>query len=751
MTTLSFTPEELKDIYSAFDGLIEVYLRSPHSKKVERIRKAFEFALKAHDGVRRKSGEPYIHHPIAVAKIVCEEIGLGSTSICSALLHDVIEDTEYTEENIASLLGDKIAEIVKGLTKIKGDKLIGNETSLQAENFRRLIFTMNDDPRVVLIKIADRLHNMRTLSSMRPDKQVKISGETLEFFTPLAHRLGLYAIKSELENLSFMYNLPEKYRELSHKLETYQGGIENFFETFTQPLIKKLNRAGIKFDIKYRIKNVYSIYQKMQRKHLSFEEIYDILAIRIIFDSPHVDDDVAICRQIQSYIEQTYRTRPDRVRDWLTIPKPNGYQALHVTAMLPSGKQVEIQIRSRRMHDIAEQGVAAHWRYKELVEGAEDQILDELLGKIRDILEYPDSSAMEFLNNFKASLYANDIFTFTPKGEMLRFPNNATVLDFAYAVHSQIGDECIGAKIDHKIYPITHVLERGDQVEILNVENEIACTSEWLEIAVTPKAKVAITTTLKKQKKEIRERGEEVFNELLRSYNLETEKSLLDHILSFYNLRNSDEFYLLLGNDDLNIKSEICSWIEELQSKLETVTIKELINYLVKLKRSRSLKSIDSSKGDHHYDRNISYKIDELNQTNYQLAQCCNPILNDEIIGFLTEDHKVCIHRSACKRAMLLKSTEGDRLIASEWGCFNKKRFKGRIYVKGLDTKGLLSDICEVISNEMNSNMLGVNLKSSDGLFEGEIELAVRNVAEINQICSRLKERENILSTNRID
>ncbi len=578
MKSVDFTQEELDSIYDAYEQLEGVYLLSPHSRKVERIRSAFEFALKAHGQVRRKSGEPYIHHPIAVARIVCEEMGLGSTSICSALLHDVVEDTDYTVEDIANTFDDKVAEIVDGLTKIKGEKLIGYEKSLQAENFRKLIFTMNDDPRVVLIKIADRLHNMRTLGSMRADKQKKIAGETLEFFAPLAHRLGLYAIKSELEKLSFQYDQPERYEEISQKLIKYRGGVNEFFQKFIKPIKSRLDRAEIKYEIKYRIKNVYSIAQKMRRKGLTFEEMSDIFAIRIIFDADSIEDELPICRQIQSYVEQTYATRPDRIRDWLAIPKPNGYQALHVTVMLPDGQQVEVQIRSRRMHDIAEKGLAAHWRYKEKVEGTEDLILDQLLGQIRDILAFPDTSAMELLNNFKSSLYANDIFVFTPMGDMYRLPMGATVLDFAYAIHSKLGDECLGAKIEHKPKAIDHILERGDRVEILNIEDEVQCKPNWLNIVATPKAKVAIRATLRRQQKKYRESGLEQFETILKQFDIEANQALIDNLLNFYCLKNQDELYLNIGLGEIDLERDIKK-IETASSQLgRKFDIKEIVN-----------------------------------------------------------------------------------------------------------------------------------------------------------------------------
>ncbi len=752
MKSVDFTAEELKSIYEAYEQLEQIYLASPHSKKLDRIRSAFDFALKAHAQVRRKSGEPYIHHPIAVARIVCEEIGLGSTSICSALLHDVVEDTDYTVEDIANAFDDKVAEIVDGLTKIKGDKLIGYEKSLQAENFRKLIFTMNDDPRVVLIKIADRLHNMRTLGSMRPDKQKKIAGETLEFFAPLAHRLGLYAIKSELEKLSFQYDQPERYEELNQKLIKYKDGVDNFFEQFIEPIKTRLDRANIKCDIKYRIKNVYSIAQKMKRKGLTFEEMSDIFAIRIIFDTDYIEDEIPICRQIQSYVEQAYATRPDRIRDWLAIPKPNGYQALHVTVMLPNAQQVEVQIRSRRMHDIAEQGVAAHWRYKERVEGTEDLILDQLLGQIRDILEFPDTSAMELLNNFKSSLYANDIFVFTPMGDMYRLPMGATVLDFAYAIHSKLGDECLGAKIEHKPKAIDHVLERGDRVEILSIEDEVQCKDSWLDIVATPKAKLSIRATLRRQQKKYRVAGQEQFDSILSKFGIEANQALIDNLLNFYCLKNQDELFLNIGLGDIDLEQDIRKIETAVTQSGRSFEIKEIINYIVYSKKQvfSSLEDKEKKKLSVNQKETFFLNPEQRNEA-YVLATCCKPIVGDEIVGRIKADNQVCVHRSACPRAMELKSTQGDKIVATSWGEQGSQYFPTSVFISGVDAKGLLVVIASTISDRFNLRISSVNMTADKGIFEAYLELYVSSVQELEKLCIALKDLDNIISAKRIE
>ncbi len=751
MKTIDFTEEEERLIDEAFEELLEIYMRSGHSQKEQRVRSAFDFARKAHNQVRRKSGEPYIHHPIAVARIVCEEMGLGSTSICCALLHDVVEDTDYTVENIAHFFDAKVAEIVDGLTKIKGEKLIGYEVSLQAENFRRLVLTMNDDPRVVLIKIADRLHNLRTLGSMRPDKQKKISGETLEFFAPLAHRLGLYAIKSELENLSFKYDQPERYNEISKKLLEYEEGVESFFHQLIEPLEKKLKESKLNFEIKYRLKGIYSISQKMRRKKISFEEMADIFAVRIVFDTDKLSDEILICRQIQAYVEQTYQTRPDRLRDWLIKTKPNGYQALHLTVMLPSDQKVEIQIRSRRMHEIAEQGLAAHWRYKEGGEGSEDVIMTQLLAQMRDILQYRDSSATEFLDNFKASLYANDIYVFTPKGKEFHLPFGATVLDFAYAIHSELGDECMGAKIDHKLYPRSHKLKCGDQVEILNVKGRVECEPTWLDMAVTPNAKVKIQATLRRLQRVDRQKGEELFNAILEKFGIVSDKSLIDNLSNFYGLKNQDDLYLNLGTGEINLEEDILKIEKAVAQEGRELSIKEILSYISRIKREGDKQSEPLSTAEPVDQKDVYKLLVKDAKPNYLLASCCRPIKGDEVMGVITKNGQVYVHRSSCPRAMEIKSTQGDKLLSVMWAEQENEEFLTNVFISGVDTKGLLGSICNLISIQLGLRINAVNVSADDGVFEGKFEVYVPNLEVLEKLFATLKELDNIISAKRIE
>ncbi len=750
MKRIDFTQEEDKAINLAFEEMLAIYMQSRHSKKEQRIRRAFEFAKKAHDKVRRKSGEPYIHHPLAVARIVCEEIGLGSTSICCALLHDVVEVTDYTVENIEHFFDPKVAEIVDGLTKIKGDKLIGRDKSLQAENFRRLVLTMNDDPRVVLIKIADRLHNLRTLGSMPIAKQKKIAGETLEFFAPLAHRLGLYTIKSELEDLSFKYDQPERYKELSDKLLKYKDGVEDFFQQLVEPLRNRLNESNLNFELKYRLKGVYSISQKMRRKQISFEEMADIFAVRIIFDPKRLSDEILICRQIQAYVEQTYQTRQDRLRDWLLRPKPNGYQALHLTVMLPSTRNIEIQIRSRRMHEIAEKGLAAHWHYKEGDNGGEDAIMDDLLTKMRDILQYRDSSATEFLNNFKASLYANDIYVFTPKGKEIHLPFGATVLDFAYAVHSELGDECMGAKIDHKLLPSNHKLKCGDQVEIVNVKGKSRCEANWLDKVVSQNAINKIQATLRRLQRTNLKEGEEVLFTVFEKFGIDIDNDLIEELVHFYGLANTDELYLNLGRKEIELEADLQKIEKAVAQEGYSLSVKTIARYIIDQRKRKEDTEQYLLAEPINKKETYELKVKE-GKANYLLASCCKPVLGDEVTGVITKNKQVYVHRTACPRAMAIKSTQGDSLLSVVWAEQDSTAFLTSIFISGVDTKGLLVKICKLISHQMGLSIKALKLDTDNGIFEAYFEIYTPNLNTLEKLFCSLKELDNIISVKRLD
>src|SRR5574344_486157 len=555
-----------KMIDDAFQHLLDSYLASRHRKKVDIITKAFNFAKQAHKGVRRLSGEPYIMHPLAVARIVCSEIGLGSTSICSALLHDVVEDTDYTIEDIENIFGPKIAQIVDGLTKIAGG-IFGEQASAQAENFKKLLLTMSDDIRVILIKICDRLHNMRTLESQPANKQYKIAGETLYIYAPLANRLGLNKIKTELEDLSFKFEHPDEYKNITDKLSISKELRDTLFEEFTAPIRESLDKMGVKYHIKARVKSPYSIWNKMQTKHVTFEEIYDILAVRVIFEPKVREEEINECFQIYVAISKIYKSHPDRLRDWLNHPKANGYQALHVTLMSKQGRWIEVQIRSDRMDEVAEQGFAAHWKYKDGGEYTEDEgELNDWLGTIKEILDDPQPDAMDFLDSIKLNLFASEIFVFTPKGEIKTMPADCTALDFAFSIHTFLGSHCIGAKVNHKLVPLSHKLQSGDQVEILTSKSQHVQRS-WINFVSTAKAKAKIQAILRKEDREMQKKGEEMLNNFMQRNDIELTTSIIDKLCDFHKLQKPESFFQALGDKTIILEEKD---LDELQGKSKT-------------------------------------------------------------------------------------------------------------------------------------------------------------------------------------
>ena len=551
-------------IEQAFQELLNDYLATKHRKRIEIITKAFNFANQAHKGIKRRSGEPYIMHPIAVAKIVCNEIGLGSTSICAALLHDVVEDTDYTVEDIENIFGAKIAQIVDGLTKISGG-IFGDRASAQAENFKKLLLTMSDDIRVILIKIADRLHNMRTLGSMLPNKQYKIAGETLYIYAPLANRLGLYKIKTELENLSFKYEHPEEYQEIEEKLNATAAERDKVFNEFTAPIREQLDKMGLKYRILARVKSIYSIWNKMQTKHVPFEEIYDLLAVRIIFEPRNIDEELNDCFDIYVSISKIYKPHPDRLRDWVSHPKANGYQALHVTLMGNNGQWIEVQIRSERMNDVAEQGFAAHWKYKEGGGSEDEGELEKWMRTIKEILDDPQPDAIDFLDTIKLNLFASEIFVFTPKGELKTMPQNSTALDFAFSLHTDIGSHCIGAKVNHKLVPLSHKLQSGDQVEILTSKSQ-RVQPQWEVFATTARARAKIAAILRKERKTFQKEGEELLNEFFKKEEIRPEAAVIEKLCKLHNMKNEEEFLVAIGNKTIVLGDADKNELKEKQS-----------------------------------------------------------------------------------------------------------------------------------------------------------------------------------------
>ena len=738
-------------VNKAFKHLLETYMASPHRKKEEIITKAFNFAREAHKGVRRLSGEPYIMHPIAVAQIACEEMGLGSTSICAALLHDVVEDTDYTVEDIENIFGSKIAQIVDGLTKISGG-IFGDRASAQAENFKKLLLTMSDDIRVILIKICDRLHNMRTLESQAPNKQYKIAGETLYIYAPLANRLGLNKIKTELENLSFKFEHPEEYASIETKLASTQEQREILFQQFTDPIRQALDQMGIQYEIKARIKSPYSIWNKMQSKHVAFEEIYDILAVRIIFTPKNKDEEINESFNIYVKISQLYKSHPDRLRDWLNHPKANGYQALHVTLMSKQGRWIEVQIRSNRMDEIAEQGFAAHWKYKEGEEITEDEgELNDWLRTIKEILDDPQPDAMDFLDAIKLNLFASEIFVFTPKGEIKMLPAGCTALDFAFQLHTFLGSHCIGAKVNHRLVPLSHRLQSGDQVEILTSKSQHVDPS-WINFVSTAKARGKIQAILRRANRELQKQGENILKEWLAKHNLEQTTPILDKLCELHELQKPEELLqhlgdrtVILGEKDLDEilgkkKSNVSfSWLKRMpfmgREKRRNKTEKDEQDLLVVGK---------------DFNKKLPCIITETSVERYIFPSCCHPIPGDDILGYIDNKGRIEIHKRACPVANRLKSSYGNRILDAKWDMHGKMFFEATIEIRGIDRHGLLRDVAEVISSQLNIDMRKLVISGDEGVFDGTIELRVHDRNETQQIIDKLKDIDGIHEVQRI-
>ena len=738
---------EEKLVNEAFQAMLSTYLASKHRKKVDIITRAFNFAKHAHKGVRRKSGEPYILHPIAVARVVSEEIGLGSTSICAALLHDVVEDTEYTVEDISNLFGPKIAQIVDGLTKISGG-IFGDKASAQTENFKKLLLTMSEDIRVILIKIADRLHNMRTLEHMAPNKQYKIAGETLYIYAPIAYRLGLSKIKIELENLSFKYEHPEEYAAIEEKLAITQVEREKLFADFTAPIKARLDEMGIDYTLSGRVKSPYSIWKKMQNKHLAFDEIFDILAVRIIFDPKNIKEEANECFAIYIALSQLYRTHPDRFRDWVNQPKTNGYQALHVTLMSNHGEWVEVQIRSRRMNDIAEQGVAAHWKYKESGYVEEDEVdLNKWLHTIKEILDDPQPDAMDFLDAIKLNLYSSEIFVFTPKGDIRTMPQGCTALDFAFSIHSVVGTHCIGAKVNHKLAPMSHVLQSGDQVEILTSKTQNV-KPEWLTMVTTAKAKSKIQGILRREERIAQKEGERLLAEYVEREDLVLDSAATDRLCQLHNFVSRDQLLIAIGRYTVSLGDAEKNAIKGVSSSA---------NFIERLFRSSKSKvdgksSLSTELPVQKIDKKRPLILtDEALQSTYQMAMCCHPIPGDDVLGFIGDDGHITIHQRKCPKAAKLKAGYGNRIVAAQWSTHKLLHFSVSINIKGIDGVGVVNQITNVISQELNVNMERILIEAHDGIFDGTLRLRVHDVDDIKVICDNLKKLNNVRSVIRVD
>ncbi len=736
----------------AFQRLLSTYLASPHRKKTDIITKAFNFARQAHKGVKRLSGEPYIMHPIAVAQIACEEMGLGSTSICSALLHDVVEDTDYTVEDIEVMFGSKIAQIVDGLTKISGG-IFGEQASAQAENFKKLLLTMSDDIRVILIKICDRLHNMRTLESQPANKQYKIAGETLYIYAPLANRLGLNKIKSELENLSFRFEHPEEYDNINKKLAITREQRNLLFEDFTAPIRDTLDAMGIEYELKARVKSPYSIWTKMQNKHVTFDEIYDILAVRIIFTPKKREDEINECFQIYVAISKIYKSHPDRLRDWLNHPKGNGYQALHVTLMSHTGRWIEVQIRSDRMDEVAEQGFAAHWKYKEGDDSSQevdsgDSELNDWLGTIKEILDDPQPDAMDFLDTIKLNLFASEIFVFTPKGEIMTMPAGCTALDFAFQIHTFLGTHCIGAKVNHKLVPLSHHLQSGDQVEILTSKSQHVQPS-WLGFVSTAKAKGKIQASLRRADRETQKKGEQTLKEWLEKNSLELTSSVIDKLCDLHEIQRHDALFLALGKKTIILGDRD---LDLLLGKKGKKGWKKFVPFIKSEKKEE--KTIPVKRGllevGKGFNKKIPCYLTEETIQMYIFRDCCHPIPGDDILGFIDNKNHIEIHKRSCPVAARLKSSYGNRILDAKWEMHQQLLFDATIQIRGIDRKGMILDLGLLITNKLDINIRRITVTSEEGIFDGTIELRVHDRSVVAHVMEHLKTIRGIQEVSQI-
>lgn len=734
-----FTQAEIRYIEDCYEDFLKEIRNKFDQERLARIEKAFRFANAAHDGIRRKSGEPYIIHLIAVAKIVAKDIGLGATSIVAAILHDVVEDTEYRLSDIENMFGKKVAHIVDGLTKLSGDI-----DSSQALTLKKMLMTLSEDVRVILIKIADRLHNMQTLESMPANKKLKIAGETLYLYVPLAYRLGLYNIKTELEELSFKYKQPEEYNQIMYLLHNQEEKRNYLVNEFIKPIKEKLAEEKFECEVTHRLKSSYSIWQKMQKKGVSFNEIYDILAIRIVIKPKPDISEKRQCFDVLSIVTDIYKPKPDRIRDWINLPKVNGYESLHVTVMGPQGKWVEVQIRTERMDEIASRGFASHHRYKDITTFEHE--LETWIERIRDQLKNPDSDAFEFLDDFKLNLVSADINVFTPKGDMLTMPQGSTVIDFAYEIHSDLGNKCIGAKINNKLVPVSHVLQNGDQIEVLTSKNQTP-KLEWLKFTTSAKARAKIKDTFKLEKNQHIENGRILVEEAIQKAGVQLTWNNLKKLIAHYNLNNKEQLYSQVGMGFIELNN------------IEEVLVKKSENKLVKYwnitfgrkKEENYLSEDGETSPKNKIDRKKTFVLKE-NQDNvtFSMAKCCNPIPGDEVMGFLSSDDLVIIHKTECEVLAKYMLNQGEKIVSAEWTKFKKQSYLTRLLLEGFDRMGIVSQVANIISNENNINMRSVQFDTTDGIFRGELFLYIHNTEDLNNLIAQLKKIKGIENVSRI-
>jgi len=731
-----YTPEEQVQIQAAFDELMQSTYQKINKKEKTLITKAFEVARDAHDGQRRKSGEPYIFHPIAVARIVAQDIGLGAISIASALLHDTVEDTPLKHEEIYEMFGEKISRIVRGLTKIKRLKH-DTDLSIQAENFRKMILTLNEDVRVVLVKIADRLHNMQTMASMPTHKQEKIASETLYIYAPLAHRLGLYNIKSQLENLGLKYTEPEIYKEIESKIEESKEEQEKYIKAFKNIIKDSLIKEGLNFEINGRFKSIFSIYRKMRTKKISFEEVYDKFAIRIIYKSDSANEKM-LAWNIYSIVTDHFKPNPSRLRDWISRPKSTGYEALHITVMGPEKKWVEVQIRSERMNEIAEKGYAAHYKYKH---GINEEIgIEGWLNKLKDLLENQDDNAIEFIEDFKLNLYTKEIFVLTPVGDVVSLPKGATPLDFAYSIHTEVGSHCRGAIVNGKLVQLNYRLRSGDVVKIITSPNQKP-RRNWLDFVVTGRAKSKIKAYLKQEENEIIDEGKEILQRKLKQLKIKFNESNINKLVNFFNLKTSKDLFYNVGAGIIDNK---------MLKNFANARSNVLFNFFKKkLRRKPNTDTFSKEEVSLNYDT-IVFGPDEQ-QLDYTLANCCNPIPGDEIFGFTTITEGIKVHKKSCPNALSLHSNYAYRIMSARWIDSTKHDFLVYLKITGFDRPGMAKDITRLISDDEHLDMKNVNLKAQGGIFEGEISLYIKNTDHLKQVISDLINIEGVENINRIE
>ena len=740
------TPADFTSPEVLYNKLIETIRQYHPSSDLSDIERAYKVAKEAHEGQFRKSGEPYIIHPLCVA-IILADLELDKETIVAGLLHDAVEDTWMTYEEVEKEFGSEVALLVDGVTKLGQLSYSADKVEVQAENLRKMFLAMAKDIRVILIKLADRLHNMRTLGSMLPAKQFKIAGETLYLYAPLAHRLGLFSIKTELEDLSFKYEHPQEYDFISAKLKATEESRNKLFERFAAPVDEKLKSMGLQYEMRARVKSVYSIWNKMESKGVAFEDIYDIYAVRIIFDPLPGVDEKNQCWDIYSAITDIYRIRPDRIRDWVSRPKANGYQALHLTVMGPDGQWVEIQIRSRRMDDIAEKGFAAHWKYKESnVE--EDTELDKWIQTITEILESPDPNALDFLDTIKLNLFTSEIFVFTPKGDIKTLPQGATALDFAYALHSDIGNKCIGAKVNHRLVPLSHPLSSGDQVEVLTSRSQEP-QPEWLNFVTTAKARAKIDAVLKRVRKEVAKYGEIKVLDAFKRSELEASTSNLDKLGMYFGFSKREEFFYAVEKGDVVLPENLKKLLKEKTDNVLFKYVKQALG--VASKKVKQPEEEEAKKEKPKYDKKKPYLLkEEAFERNYVIAECCKPIPGDDSLGFINDDGNVVVHKRSCPIAMRLKSSFGERILNTVWSSHMNASFEATLEVKGIDSIGVLNTITKTISEDFNVNIMRLLIEAKDGVFEGKIKMKVHDVEDIQKMCVTLSKIQNIKSVGRV-